>query len=717
VSRELIPFKCASAGMSEGADDRYCMLSLAGSADVVSHQDSDMLYVIDGYLSNANYSSKKSVCVIFINNRLVECNSLRKTIESVYAKYLPKHTHPFIYLSLRIPPQHVDVNVHPTKKEVHFLHEDMLLAEVYDKTVQALCGANESRVFYAQTVLPSSSIGLSLPREESSSSKMPAGGGAGVTPSGKNRASESESQGYSASEEEQSSQSQSQSQDTSVAKKSDLSKRQDPSFSAVATATSSHIDATSTIRSDSTNKSMTRPYRAANKLVRTDPSASKMSQYFPLLHTSSTRATSTSSPMPSQQHDGAKVVGEEDGKWDGDETNHLPYQTVMARSCVCCAVDSIAEPQFCSMCSSQEISGFSTSLATFRRHSSSILKRKISSVVSAGVGMDEEEEEEEENGTASSQQSNRLRRTGADDLSAHTQQEDVSVARGDSSGSGGFSRRKVLPAIKRTSYDYESVQTLLVQIESVRSIGVKSILKKHTMVGIVNAKYLLVQHGTKLLLLDHSLLSMHLFYQLALRRFGEMRSVSLSHPVTVREFVRCALDLPAVQWAEEDGSKADIAEAVSTLLLSKAPMLEKYFAIGIEAVEREQEVGGRDSAQGGQDVLLVSVPEVLEGYLPQPEGLPMFLLRLATETDWDDETNCFADVARELALFYSQLPCDTVRSSSDMMGMGQEASDLLLMQLLPAIQVYLTPSRDFMSDGTVIQVTALEQLYKVFERC
>jgi len=39
-------------------------------------------------------------------------------MESVYAPILPTHTHPFLYLALDLPPAHVDVNVHPTKREV-----------------------------------------------------------------------------------------------------------------------------------------------------------------------------------------------------------------------------------------------------------------------------------------------------------------------------------------------------------------------------------------------------------------------------------------------------------------------------------------------------------------------------------------------------------------------------------------------------------------------
>ena len=72
-----------------------------------------LVFSINGLISNANFSSKRGICIIFINNRLVECVSVKRVIEAVYAEVLPRHSHPFIYLSMRMPPQHVDVNVHP----------------------------------------------------------------------------------------------------------------------------------------------------------------------------------------------------------------------------------------------------------------------------------------------------------------------------------------------------------------------------------------------------------------------------------------------------------------------------------------------------------------------------------------------------------------------------------------------------------------------------
>ena len=48
----------------------------------------------------------------------MDCVSLRKALESVYAPYLPKTGFPFVYMSLEMDGNNVDVNVHPTKKEV-----------------------------------------------------------------------------------------------------------------------------------------------------------------------------------------------------------------------------------------------------------------------------------------------------------------------------------------------------------------------------------------------------------------------------------------------------------------------------------------------------------------------------------------------------------------------------------------------------------------------
>ncbi|PNF31603.1 hypothetical protein B7P43_G18035 [Cryptotermes secundus] len=109
---------------------------------------------LTGYISNVNYSSKKHIMLLFINHRLVESAALKKAMEQVYSVYLPKNNHPFLYLSLELDSRNIDVNVHPTKHEVHFLHEDLVLDKIKAAVEGNLLGCNTSRVFYTQARLP-----------------------------------------------------------------------------------------------------------------------------------------------------------------------------------------------------------------------------------------------------------------------------------------------------------------------------------------------------------------------------------------------------------------------------------------------------------------------------------------------------------------------------------------------------------------------------------
>eukprot|EP00644_Phytophthora_capsici_P013599 jgi/Phyca11/117466/e_gw1.33.11.1 len=130
----------------------------------------DMQRHVRGYISNANYHLKKSNFILFINDRLVECPPLKRACEYVYSLYLPKSTHPFIYLSMELPPRNIDVNVHPTKREVHFLHEEDIVDSISQAIEKRLKGSNESRSFSVQPI--TTMMGISSVKSDDISAKQ-----------------------------------------------------------------------------------------------------------------------------------------------------------------------------------------------------------------------------------------------------------------------------------------------------------------------------------------------------------------------------------------------------------------------------------------------------------------------------------------------------------------------------------------------------------------
>ena len=124
----------------------------------------------NGLVSNANHSTKKTTLLLFINHRAVESNAIKKAVEQTYSTFLPKGGKPFVYLSLEIDPSRVDVNVHPTKREVNFLNEEEIIELVCDEVRTRLGKVDTSRTFMTQSLLgggktPSISKAHTVPEE------------------------------------------------------------------------------------------------------------------------------------------------------------------------------------------------------------------------------------------------------------------------------------------------------------------------------------------------------------------------------------------------------------------------------------------------------------------------------------------------------------------------------------------------------------------------
>ncbi|KAH9128692.1 hypothetical protein LEN26_005761 [Aphanomyces euteiches] len=468
-----------------------------------------------GYITNANYNTKKSTFILFINNRLVDCPALKRACEYIYSQYLPKHTHPFIYLALDIPPNHVDVNVHPTKREVHFLHEDAVVESITNRMNTLLQGGNQSRSFTVQPIAAMMTSHLNM--REKASARL--------------------------SDEE---------------KDEDNSDSDTPKKKKIKT-----IPETPTLVQLSLSKSKPKTYqpaKAPQKLVRTDHAATTIDTFILSQNSSQERHIS-------EEIDSATIVRVE------------------------------------------------------------------------GVDVDSNDEE-------------------------------------------------IDPK------NLTSIVTLTQKVRSKSNRALTKALREHTFVGVVNQETSVIQHQTKLYLVQHSVLTETLMYQSILRQFGSFTTIPLYESLPIAELAICALDNPYNGYSEEDGPHDKFAKEIEALLIEKAPMLAEYFGLHI-------------SSEGH----LKRIPEILPGHEPSLHALPEFILRM-NDINWDEEEACFDNVSTTLAKWYSDVNYPDESESNT------RAHNVIEHLIFPAFKSTNFVAPHFLNDNTTITpVACLNNLYKIFERC
>ncbi|XP_052727260.1 DNA mismatch repair protein MLH1 isoform X3 [Vigna angularis] len=305
----------------------------------------------------------------------------------------------------------------------------------------------------------------------------------------------------------------------------------------------------------------------------------------------------------------------------------------------------------------------------------------------------------------------------------------------------------------KDSLELTSVQQLLDEINSNCDPGMMDIVRHCTYVGMADDVFALLQHNTCLYLanvvnLRQSIKMVRrrkrckeLMYQQVLSRFGHFNAIQLNDPVPLKDLIILALkeeDLDS-DCNDDDTLKDKIAEMNTELLKQKSEMLEEYFGIHID------EHGN-----------VSRLPVILDQYTPDMDRVPEFALCLGNDVDWEDEKSCIQTISAALGNFYAMHPPMLPNPSGEgflfykkrkMMddcveenthdNIGSDVIDNkveheLLSEaettwaqrewsiqhvLFPSMRLFFKPPVSMATDGTFVQVTSLEKLYKIFERC
>lgn len=107
----------------------------------VDYKEADIRLV--GYVVSPKFSKpNRTYQTLFVNNRYVENMLVSTAIQGVYEPFLMKGKFPIYVLNLIVPTDSVDVNVHPTKKEVKFENPNMIFGFVKRAIDSALAGVD-----------------------------------------------------------------------------------------------------------------------------------------------------------------------------------------------------------------------------------------------------------------------------------------------------------------------------------------------------------------------------------------------------------------------------------------------------------------------------------------------------------------------------------------------------------------------------------------------
>ncbi len=100
--------------------------------------DKDLGLAVHGYVAKPlHFRGDRKGILSIVNNRPVRCPLTYKALDYAYSDLIPRGRHPFAVIVVNVNPNHLDVNIHPTKKEIKYSNGN----EVYITIQRALIAA------------------------------------------------------------------------------------------------------------------------------------------------------------------------------------------------------------------------------------------------------------------------------------------------------------------------------------------------------------------------------------------------------------------------------------------------------------------------------------------------------------------------------------------------------------------------------------------------
>ena len=152
----------SSPGNGSLFDSVACVYGADISKNLVSLDFTQDLITVNGTTVRSTISRiDRGYQSFFVNKRYVRNSLLSRALEEAFRDLIPKGRYPVAVIFINLPSSQVDVNVHPTKREVKFVNTQKVLDTVTSAVRSALSKGKKgqpkiSESFYEKTLGPSS---------------------------------------------------------------------------------------------------------------------------------------------------------------------------------------------------------------------------------------------------------------------------------------------------------------------------------------------------------------------------------------------------------------------------------------------------------------------------------------------------------------------------------------------------------------------------------
>ncbi|MGI6731253.1 MAG: DNA mismatch repair endonuclease MutL [Anaerovoracaceae bacterium] len=109
---------------------------------------------LEAYISNPGYTkSNRKNQIFFVNGRNISSKLLEKAVREAYREKVFEGRYPIVFIFLQVPPDKLDVNIHPHKKEVRFEDEnkvqDFIVSAIskHLNTLDGIIEINQDKLF------------------------------------------------------------------------------------------------------------------------------------------------------------------------------------------------------------------------------------------------------------------------------------------------------------------------------------------------------------------------------------------------------------------------------------------------------------------------------------------------------------------------------------------------------------------------------------------